>query len=185
LLSADAIASFQVVKWRELMDGDKTTDILKSAILMEKRGQAFYTKVAQQTSGNAVKRFFEIMADEEENHIRILSEQFKAYQNNKRFNSGEFDARHSSDIATQVLSGEIRSEISAAAYEAAAISAAMSMEKRAIKLYSNRAAAAADPNEKALYHWLAEWETQHLNFLADIDRELTEDIWYDQSFWPF
>jgi rubrerythrin len=29
------------------MSEDKTTDILKSAILMEKRGQAFYEKVAK------------------------------------------------------------------------------------------------------------------------------------------
>ncbi len=167
------------------MDDDKTTDILKSAILMEKRGQAFYEKVAQQTSGNVVKRFFEMMADEEKNHIRILSEQFKAYQDNKQFDSVEFDDPHESDIAAQVISGEIKSEISAADYEAAAISAAMSMEESAIKLYSDRAATATDPNEKALYNWLAKWETQHLNFLADIDRELTENIWFDQSFWPF
>ena len=167
------------------MGDDKTTDILKSAILMEKRGQAFYEKVAQHTSGNAVKRFFEMMADEEKNHIRILSEQFKAYQDNKEFNAGRFDEHPVSDIDSQVLSKEIKSEISAAAYEAAAISAAMSMEESAIKLYSDRAAATTDPNEKALYNWLAKWETQHLNFLADIDRELTDDIWYDQSFWPF
>ncbi len=167
------------------MGDDKTTEILKNAILMEKRGQAFYEKVAQQTSGNAVKRFFEMMANEEKDHIRILSEQFKAYQNNKQFDSGEFEDQHESDIIAQVLAREIKSEISAAAFEAAAISAAMSMEERAIKLYSDRAAEATDPNEKALYNWLAKWETQHLNFLADIDRELTEDIWYDQSFWPF
>ena len=167
------------------MTDDKTTEILKSAILMEKRGQAFYEKVAQQTSGNVVKRFFEMMANEEKNHIRILSEQFKAYQNNKQFDSGNFDDQHESDIASQVLSSEIQSEISASDYEAAAISAAMSMEERAIKLYSDRAGDATDPNEKALYNWLAKWETQHLSFLADIDRELTEDIWYDRSFWPF
>lgn len=167
------------------MSEDKTTEILKNAILMEKRGRAFYGKVAQQASGSAVKRFFEMMANEEKNHIRILSEQFKAYQNNKHFDSGEFDDSHESDIANQVLSGEIASEISAATFEAAAISAAMSMEERAIKLYSDRAGATTDPNEKALYNWLAKWETQHLNFLADVDRELTEDIWYDQSFWPF
>ena len=70
------------------MADDKTTEILKNAILMEKRGQAFYEKVAQQTSGNAVKRFFEMMADEEKSHIRTLSEQFKAYQDNKQFDSG-------------------------------------------------------------------------------------------------
>ncbi len=172
-------------KWRDIMGEDKTTNILKSAILMEKRGQAFYEKVAQQTSGEAVKRFFEMMAGEENNHIRILSEQFKAYQDNKAFNSNRFDDPPQSDISAQVLSKEIKGEITAATYEAAAILAAMSMEESAIKLYSARASAAKDPNEKELYNWLAEWETQHLNFLADIDRELTQDIWFDQSFWPF
>lgn len=167
------------------MAEDKTTEILKNAILMEKKGRAFYDKVAQQASAEAVKRFFQTMAAEEENHIRILSEQFKAYQDNKQFNSGQFDEHQKPAIASQVLSKEIKSEISAADYEAAAISAAMSMEESAIKLYSSRAAAATDPNEKALYSWLAKWETQHLNFLADIDRELKEDVWYDQSFWRF
>jgi len=167
------------------MADDKTTEILKHAILMEKRGQAFYGKVAQQASAEAVKRFFQTMAAEEENHIRILTEQFKAYQANKQFNEGPFDEQHAPGIDSQVLSKEIKSEISAADYEAAAVAAAMSMEESAIKLYSGRAAAATDPNEKALYNWLAEWEGQHLDFLADIDRELREDIWYDQSFWPF
>ena len=164
---------------------DKTTEILKSAILMEKRGQAFYQKVAHQTSGEGVKRFFEMMAEEEGNHIRILSDQFKAYQDTQQFNFDLGDDHPESDIAAKILTGEIKSEISAADFEAAAISAAMSMEESAIKLYSDRAAAAIDPDEKALYQWLAKWETQHLNFLADIDRELTEDIWYDQNFWPF
>jgi rubrerythrin len=167
------------------MTEDKTTEILKNAILMEKKGQAFYDKVARQASAEAVKRFFQTMAAEEKNHIRILSEQFKAYQDNRQFNDGQFDEHQKSDITSQVLSKEIKSEISAADYEAAAISAAISMEESAIKLYSDRAAAATDPNEKALYSWLAKWETQHLSFLADIDRELKEDVWYDQSFWRF
>ena len=47
------------------MSEDKTTDILKSAILLEKRGRAFYENAAQQTSAAVVKRFFEMMADEE------------------------------------------------------------------------------------------------------------------------
>ena len=102
-----------------------------------------------------------------------------------QFNEGPFDEQHAPGIDSQVLSKEIKSEISAADYEAAAVAAAMSMEESAIKLYSGRAAATTDPNEKALYNWLAEWERQHLDFLADIDRELREDIWYDQSFWPF
>ncbi|MGD2098530.1 MAG: ferritin family protein [Desulfobacterales bacterium] len=164
---------------------DKTTEILKCAILMEKRGQAFYRKVAQQASGEVVKRFFELMAEEESNHIKLLSDQFKAYQEAQQFTLIDMVDDCQSDIASQILSKHIRTEITAADYEAAAISAAMSMEENAVKLYSERALATTDPNEKALYDWLADWETQHLNFLAEIDRDLTEDIWYDQNFWPF
>jgi rubrerythrin len=167
------------------MNDDQTTEILKNAILLEKRGQAFYSKIAEQASSQAVREFFEMMADEEIRHINILSEQFKAYRQNKKFDPGEYDENYTGSIAPRVLTMDLKNEMSAADYEAAAITAAMSMEKNAIKLYSDRAAAADDPNEKALYQWLANWEKQHLHFLSDIDKELTEQIWYDNSFWPF
>ncbi len=167
------------------MKEDKTIEILKSAILLEKRGRAFYSKIAQQTSGSAVKAFFEMMADEEVKHVEILTEQFRAYRQNQKFIAGNFQEDHSGNIASKVLTKELKEEISAADYEAAAISAAMAMEKNAIQLYSDRASEATDPNEKALYKWLAEWEMQHLNFLAEIDRELTEQVWHDNNFWPF
>ena len=167
------------------MSEDRTTEILKNAILLEKRGEAFYSKVSEQASGKAVKAFFEMMADEEVKHVAILADQFKAYQQNKKFNPGDYQDDHASSISSQVLTKELKEEISAADYEAAAIAAAMSMEQKAIRLYSDRAAEATDPDEKALYEWLAKWETQHLNFLAEVDKELTEQIWYDNSFWPF
>ena len=167
------------------MSEDKTVEILKNAILLEKRGRAFYSQVARQTSGKAVKQFFEMMADEEVKHINILSDQFKAYQDKKRFDPGDFNDDHGFGIASKVLTEDMKAEIAAADYEAAAISAAMFMEERAIKVYSARAEEAEDSNEKALYDWLARWEMQHLKFLSDIDRELKEQIWNDNSFWPF
>jgi len=160
-------------------------DILKNAILLEKRGKAFYSKVANDTPSQAVKRFFSMMADEEENHIKILSDQFKSYLENNKFRAGNYDNRRASNLTAGILSQEIKEQISVADFEAAAISAAMAMEKNAVRLYSQRAEAAQDPDEKSLYRWLAEWEHQHLSFLVDIDRRLTEAIWYDNSFWPF
>jgi rubrerythrin len=170
---------------RKIMKEDRTVEILKNAILLEKRGQVFYSKIAQQTSGKAVKAFFELMADEEVKHVEILADQFKAYRQNEKFNPGQYQENHEPSISAKVLTKELKEEISAADYEAAAISAAMAMEKNAIKLYSDRASDAADPNEKALYQWLADWEQQHLIFLAEIDKELTEKVWYDNNFWPF
>ena len=167
------------------MSEDKTTEILKNAILLEKRGNTFYRKVSEQASGNAVKDFFKKMADEEEKHVHILTDQFKAYRQDKKLMPGDYQDDRSSSFVADVLTQELKEEMSAADYEAAAISAAISMEKKAIELYADRAVAAKDPNEKALYEWLAKWETQHLNFLAEIDKELTEQIWYDSNFWPF
>ena len=167
------------------MSEDKTVEILKSAILLEKRGKAFYQKVAEQATGKAVKAFFETMADEEVKHVKILADQYKAYQQNQKFTPGDYTEDHGGSIVSRVMTTELKEEISAADYEAAAISAAMSMEKNAITLYQNRADEAEDPNEKALYQWLAEWEEQHLHFLSEIDRELKEQIWHDNSFWPF
>jgi rubrerythrin len=167
------------------MSQDRTVEILKNAILLEKRGKSFYQKVAEQASGKAVKSFFEMMADEEIKHVKILADQYKAYQENQQFNPGDYSEKHGEQMASKVITAEFKKEISAADYEAAAISAAMSMEQNAIKLYEDRAAEAEDSNEKALYQWLAEWEMQHLHFLSEIDKELREEIWNDNNFWPF
>ena len=66
------------------MDENKTLDILKKAILLEKRGKSFYATVASQTNKEAVRRFFKQMAEEEDNHIRVLSEQFKSFSETNR-----------------------------------------------------------------------------------------------------
>ena len=167
------------------MDEDRTLAILKNAILLEKRGKSFYTTVAGQTDSETVRRFFKQMATEEDSHIRILSEQFKSYNDTKTFKSTAFDTEHSDSFAKEVINAALEEQIAAAGFEAAAIGAAMAMEKNAIALYSRRAEEAQDENEKALYRWLADWEKSHLDFLAAIDRELTEKVWHDNNFWPF
>jgi rubrerythrin len=168
------------------MDTSTTTDILKEAILLEHRGRAFYSNVAAQTQSEAVKRIFTMIADEEQEHIRFLSDQFKHYQKHHVFMDVTSQAGNAPDeVATKVLSEEMKSQISAAGFEAAAISAAMDFEAKAVELYSSRAGSAADPNEKALYTMLAEWERGHHKWLMRIDKELREEVWYDNNFWPF
>jgi rubrerythrin len=167
------------------MSEDKTVEILKNAILLEKRGHAFYAKVAEQASTEAVKQFFSLMAEEELAHVSILSEQFKNHRAGKKFTAVASAADAAFKTASSILTQDLKRQISAADYEAAAIAAAMSMEKNAIQVYSRRAAEALDATEKSFYEWLAKWETEHLNFLSRLDREITEAIWHDNNFWPF
>lgn len=165
------------------MTENKTLQILKQAILMEKRGKAFYLKVADQAQDEEVKTFFNTMAEEEQHHMEMLTEHYKSYTDNGSFNLVDYEAE--SQVAQIVLDDNVKKKLSSADFEAAAISAAMFMEEKAISVYGARAESSDNPEEKALYSYLASWEREHLKFLSDIDRELTEKVWYDNNYWPF
>jgi rubrerythrin len=167
------------------MPENQPLEILKQAILLERRGNAFYQQVADNAENDEIRSFFQTMADEEKRHMQILADQFRSFQENSRFDPEAFDTETASDVAAMVLNDQTKKAIAAAGFEAAAISAAMSMEEKAIRLYRERGAQTADPAEQALYRWLSRWEAEHLSFLTRLDRELTENVWNDNSFWPF
>jgi len=165
------------------MSEAKVLDILKGAILLEKKGKVFYEKTAAQTESAAVREVFETMAKEEEHHVEVLTGQFESYLKNGRLAILTYDA-NPEPVSSAVLTRQIRQEINASSYEAAAITAAMAMEDKAVAYYSGRAHATDDAEERNLYEWLATWEKTHLQFLTDIDKELQQNVWYDNQFWP-
>jgi rubrerythrin len=167
------------------MESSKTLDILKQAILLEKRGKAFYSTVAEQSKVVDVKKIFEMMADEEDEHIKYLSEQFKNFKNNNKFLANELPKIDEDTSAENILTGRIKQQISAASFEAAAIASAIDFETRAVEVYSERAKNAVDLEEKKFYTWLADWERGHHKLLYELDKELKEKVWNDNSFWPF
>jgi len=166
--------------------GKSAIDILKEAILLERRGKAFYTMAARQTQSEAAKKIFTMMAEEEDDHIEYLSRQFAHYQKTHEFlENEEYVEDPEEEVTMKVLTDEIKSQITAASFEAAAISAAMDFEERAVAIYSERAEQASDPHEKELYEMLTEWEKGHHKWLHKINEDLKEKIWYDNNFWPF
>lgn len=160
-------------------------DILKEAILLERRGKAFYTTAARQTQSEAARKIFEMMAAEEDEHIEFLSKQFAHYDLHKEFMKTDHTVVEDDATVMLILSEEIKSQVNAAGFEAAAISAAMDFETRAVQIYSDRAASATDPNEKDMYQMLADWEKGHHYWLHKINEDLKEQVWYDNNFWPF
>ena len=167
------------------METSKALEILKTAILLEKRGKAFYEKMAEQTNSPEAKKIFTTMAEEEKAHVEFLSIQFAHYIKEGKFAKPENTYTETEDISHEIMNPKLVKEISAASFEAAAISAAMDFETRAIELYSKRSEEADDVNEKAMYKWLAEWESGHHKILYDLNEALKESIWFDNQFWPF
>jgi rubrerythrin len=103
-------------------------DILKTAILLELRGKAFYTTSARESKSDAVRKIFSMMAEEEDGHIAFLSRQFAEYEKSGKFARNMIQA-HADDTETiTILSEKVKKEISAASFEAAAISAAIDFE---------------------------------------------------------
>jgi rubrerythrin len=160
------------------------TDILKEAILLEMRGKEFYKNVAEKSDNPSTKEFFEMMSQEENEHIKFLKTQYDYFTKNKKFNAPIAPAEDDETVV-QILTDKIKKEISAASFEAAAINSAMDFETKAVKIYSERAKEATDPNEQETYEMLAKWEVGHQKFLHEINEELKESIWNDHNFWAF
>ena len=90
------------------------------------------------------------MAAEEQKHIAILSDHYTTIVKGGTIEPKEY--RETPDIVSaEVLVEKIRKEISSADFEAAAISAAMAMEEKAVEYYSQRAEVSTDENEVALF----------------------------------
>ena len=161
-------------------------DILKEAILLETRGKAFYKNVAEKCDHNSAKQVFEMMAREEDEHIKFLSQQFINYTKEHSFLKPEEPREDPEEtVVLKVLTDKIKKEVNAASFEAAAVSSAINFEMNAVRLYKSRAEEATDPNEKKLYKILAAWEGEHSRLLVDIDNSLKEEVWNDNNFWPF
>jgi rubrerythrin len=166
------------------MEKTKALDALKQAILLEIKGKAFYESVARQSKFEGIRHVFETMADEEKGHIDVLTRQFKSVGRSGKFEPTSLQ-QSAEDFTQLILTDEIKKNAADAAYEAAALGAAMDMEDKAVKYYGERARATDDPLEKEMYQWLSDWEKTHLNLLANLEKQLQEEIWNDQSFWPF
>lgn len=163
------------------MNKTVTMEILKSAIWMERNGKALYESAAEKAASPAVRELFTALAAEEQNHIGVLSEQLKAAANGDNV---FLDLPAQPAARDAILTPAVRQEILAAGYEAAVIAAGIELEKRSIEYYEKQAQEGPDQEIRRLFRWLCDWEKGHLQFLAEMDRELREAVWFDNRFWP-
>ena len=167
----------------EIMSSTGKLDIIKGAILLEYRGKALYDSVVKTTDKDSVKDLFQFLAEEEAKHIQILEKQFSRVKKNGEVELGDFDTENY-ETSREILSSKMVKDIFGAGYEAALISAALEFEKKAVEYYSKHEKLAETDGEKKLYKWLAQWEKDHMMMLAELDREIKEEIWHDNQFWP-
>lgn len=163
----------------------KTLEILKEAILLERRGRQLYSSFAEQAGNEKVKKIFSIMANEEKAHEDFLTQQYKNYLKERKF-TGDFSAQNDGAddrLSAMVFDKGFINTLGAASFEAAAISASIELENKTIKIYTERAKNAPDPFEKSLFQMLADWEKTHFRVLRELDDSLKSEVWDKTDFW--
>jgi rubrerythrin len=162
------------------MDGNNAVDLLKGAILLERRGRALYEGAARQASAEPVRLLFETLAQEESRHQAWLESLFVQ----SAVEGAATGFRIPSDTASHpVIDSAMAAAIASAGFESAVVSAAVGLEQAAIAYYEE--AAARSRGEAAdLFTKLADWERTHLELLTSLDRQIRERAWFESGFWP-
>jgi rubrerythrin len=164
------------------MNNEKILDILKNALLLEKRGRAFYKKAKEDSKVEEVKKIFELMENEEEKHIEFLNKQFNSLQNIGKFLIESFSVEFKP--LEEKIFESLKEKIEIANYESMAIFMAITFEKEAVNFYDEKAKISTTEDERKVFTYLRDWEKTHVDFLTKIDNTLKEKIWYDNKFWP-
>jgi rubrerythrin len=95
------------------MSQEKPLDIIKGAILLERKGKAFYETTFQNTKSEGVREIFNTLANEEKKHIDVLEEQYGNLMREGKMKTVERDERPM-DISSVVITEKVQQEVPAA-----------------------------------------------------------------------
>ncbi len=134
-------------------------NILEFAVNMEKEGETFYRSQANENKSNGLFKVFSILADDEKQHAKILSEFIKKEKSNltdsKLSNiSGVFKDHFKNDIKQKPVQLDIYRE-------------ALKKEKESISLYSDLLEKASGSGEIKLFDYLIKQEELHYTTIED------------------
>jgi rubrerythrin len=162
------------------------TEGLLKAIKAEHDGHYFYLSAARNTEDVQGKAVFQLLADEEREHMNFLRAQYESYMA-----TGRADGSVSLGMKKKLLgespifSPAIKKHIKQAHYEMSALSIGIMLEQNAVAFYDSQAKAVEDSSAKDLYAQLADWERGHLHALIQQESALKSDYWSEAGFEPF
>ena len=165
---------------------DQILDILRKAYQIEVDGYTFYSMTAERADKPAVQDLFGKLAQDEVQHQAFLRSVLKNYRDKgvDAFAMGTVlpDFRAFSD---RVFTDRFREQAEGAAFEMAALSVGMTLEKNAVAYFSGAAGSAEEAEVRKFYRFLADWEQQHLNALAGLTETIRGDFWEKSGFSPY
>ncbi len=159
-------------------------EVVKQAIMVEIKGQQLYSHAAEQAGNPSAKAMFTALANDENDHVRLLQAQHRSLLEKGRF---DITGVHPAEVdhgAAGVIDDEFRRSLGRGKFEMAVIGIGCDLEKNSIAYYKQQADLAGDPDVQQLFAWLVEWEEGHLRLLLELERLAQDAFWADQGFAP-
>jgi erythrin-vacuolar iron transport family protein len=142
-----------------IMDSEKYTQAISSAIKSEIDAKHFYKKIAERVKDARSKELFEKLADEEAKHERILT----GFLSQEKTNSSFFNFEKDYNVSDPIEMPEVNENMDIKA----AIGIAMKNEEIAMKKYLALAENCEDKELKAVFLDLAAMERRHKLNVSD------------------
>lgn len=166
---------------------EQILDILREAYQIEVDGYTFYSMTAERATKPAVEELFGKLAQDEMQHQAFLRDVLGHYQAK---GAAAFDVsirvrEGMGAFSDAVFTARFREQAEGAAFEMAALSVGMTLEKNAVAHFSGAAKMAGEEEVRRFYQFLANWEQQHLEALQALHEAVRGDFWERSSFSPF
>ena len=157
---------------------------IKDAVMVEVKGQQLYSHAATEAKDPAARAMFEMLAKDEDDHVRILMTQYKSLMADGKLDLNDVHPAAVDHGAADVVTDDFKKSIKRGNFEMAVISIGCDLENKAIAYYKKHAEATEDPELKQLFTWLREWEDGHLKQLLELEKIYQDAYWADQGFSP-
>ncbi|MCB1182188.1 ferritin family protein [bacterium] len=158
--------------------------VIKDAVMVEVKGQQLYSHAASEATDPAAKAMFEMLARDEDDHVRILMTQYKSLMEAGKLNLDDVHPAAVDHGSADVITDDFKKAVKRGKFEMAVISIGCDLENKAIAYYKENAAKTDDPDLKQLFTWLVEWEDGHLEQLLELEKIYQDAYWADQGFAP-
>lgn len=157
---------------------------IKDALMVEIKGQQLYSHAATQTQDPSAKILFKMLAEDENQHVKILQTQYNHLMSDGMINLDDIHPAEVDHGSQGIVSDDFKRSIKRGDFEMAVIGIGCDLEAKAIAFYEKHAADTDDENLKKLFTWLVEWEEGHLDQLRELEQSYQDAFWADQGFSP-
>lgn len=149
---------------------DKATQALETALQMEIEGKKFYLESASKEGTPVLKKFFQRLAADEDQHAQRVQEIYDAIKAKQGWPEKETVFKHATSLKSvldEAFEDMDAEPMKPSPSELEAFKKAMAMEDRSYTFYKSRFEEATSPPEKSFYKALSAEERVHYLALLD------------------